>query len=1075
MKSAFSKLNKIGFLHIGVIQNQPSGVTRYGCLLAEEQKKLSKVEVREASVTLTSDKVQNIRKIKHAFNVLNDCDLIHLQFSPNLWKKLPIKSLILILFKQLQVPLILTLHDTSYLNYFTQFKYELFRRRNSNTSAVLTQLNEIIKQLILLFYLMQKSSKIIIHSSVEFEFLPLGFFWRNKINIIPHFAEDRKLAVSATYAKKILGLENCLVVTILGFIFNRKGYDLAIESASQFPEGTKLILAGGPAAGNEAYLHQLLAKVDKKGLKKNILVTGFLSDEEQDLYIAATDIALAPYRSMSASGSISTWIGAEKPLILASDLPEISNFNKKVPGVIQKFSPYTPDALAAKVGYLSTQLHEHSGTELVSRLKSSITIEQVARLYLTNYNKVAKNNILTHFEFLPIQNQSSHQTLRVSIVVPVRNNRKGIEKLLNSLESLDFPRQDFEIIIVDNGSEDETLNFLRSKKDIRLLFENHKISSYAARNVGIEASLGQILAFTDSDCEVDPQWLKRALLEMGPLGYDIVSGKIQRRLTGELSASNLIDDCLYLRNDLYYKQGVSATANTFIKKKCFESIGLFPDILKGGGDWVWTAHATRAGFKLGYFPEAVIYHQTHDFISLAKKFFRGGTCYKEVSFSIDPTGKYYKNGIRNLWRLKSLSFCKKKLAHTFSNTVSIYPLKSFVILNALQIIKLIGVVGGMLGLNKAKHFRSPDSHLKLALNIPMNSFNPYQYLFYEQLTKAQIELIRLPSQANIRDLLFKDISIFHIHWCAMKKRSFFFGWIDIGQFALILLICKWRGIQIWWTAHNLMPHDTKYPRLQLIKRLVVSHLSDLILVHSEGAKELLASSFHVSKEKMVLLHHGTYETYYLNSESPWRSKTILEIPSDKVVFLYFGQMRRYKNIDTLIRAFRQFDFPNALLLICGNCFDEAYIKEIMGLAEGDSRIVIRAEYIDVVGVSRYFNAADCVVLPYRDIFTSGCAMLAKTFKKFLIMKDCSFAREYFNEKNSMLIKEPDVDGIKKAFIDFILNRDSLDKIQDTDAYSWQNSVMKFLKEEKVLQVLSNLRLRQLKVKSFSSKLMSFFC
>src|SRR5262249_30020014 len=92
---------------------------------------------------------------------------------------------------------------------------------------------------------------------------------------------------------------------------------------------------------------------------------------------------------------------------------------------------------------------------------------------------------------------------RVSIVVPALNAEQTIDETLSSLSLLNYP--DYEVIVVNDGSNDNTGTLARRHKVRVIDTQNQGLS--AARNVGIEAATGDIVAFIDSDAFPDPDWL----------------------------------------------------------------------------------------------------------------------------------------------------------------------------------------------------------------------------------------------------------------------------------------------------------------------------------------------------------------------------------------------------------------------------------------------------------------------------------------------------------------------------------------------------------------------------------------
>ena len=93
----------------------------------------------------------------------------------------------------------------------------------------------------------------------------------------------------------------------------------------------------------------------------------------------------------------------------------------------------------------------------------------------------------------------------VSVIVPVYNRGEAIGKCIKSLLAQEYPKKKLEIIIVDNNSNDKTKDTIK-KYPVKYLLEKEK-GSYAARNKGIEHAKGEIIAFTDSDCIADKQWV----------------------------------------------------------------------------------------------------------------------------------------------------------------------------------------------------------------------------------------------------------------------------------------------------------------------------------------------------------------------------------------------------------------------------------------------------------------------------------------------------------------------------------------------------------------------------------------
>lgn len=103
---------------------------------------------------------------------------------------------------------------------------------------------------------------------------------------------------------------------------------------------------------------------------------------------------------------------------------------------------------------------------------------------------------------------STGPTCRISVVMPVYNAAAYLDRVITALEDQTYDRSLYEIVLIDNNSTDDSLAIAKRYPSVTLLQEA-KQGSYSARNRGILASSGDIIAFTDSDCVISPDWLSR--------------------------------------------------------------------------------------------------------------------------------------------------------------------------------------------------------------------------------------------------------------------------------------------------------------------------------------------------------------------------------------------------------------------------------------------------------------------------------------------------------------------------------------------------------------------------------------
>ncbi len=200
--------------------------------------------------------------------------------------------------------------------------------------------------------------------------------------------------------------------------------------------------------------------------------------------------------------------------------------------------------------------------------------------------------------------------MRFSIVVPVFDNAVDLGRCLESIGRLDYDRDRYEVIVVDNGSTDGSADVARAFGAI-CLEERDFQSSYAARNRGIRAARGEFVAFTDSDCVVDPNWLAAIDAATADAVAGCFAGEILS-VTPETLIERFSDEIGLLRQrgplSGWHFKPYAQTANAVYRRRVFDEIGLFDPTMKSGGDAVlaWRM-LDRTAHTIVFVPDAVVY------------------------------------------------------------------------------------------------------------------------------------------------------------------------------------------------------------------------------------------------------------------------------------------------------------------------------------------------------------------------------------------------------------------------------------------------------------------------------------
>ena len=170
-----------------------------------------------------------------------------------------------------------------------------------------------------------------------------------------------------------------------------------------------------------------------------------------------------------------------------------------------------------------------------------------------------------------------------SVIVPCFNNERHLRRCIEALFAQTCPKDRYEVILIDNNSTDRSLEIARSFPELVVLEEEIQ-SSYAARNRGVRQSRGEILAFTDSDCEVSPTWLEEIAFSLADPAAAVVLGGVRNAresfplsILADYEAQKAEYVCTRQDRRLYY----AYTNNMAVRREVFERCGPFMQIARG--------------------------------------------------------------------------------------------------------------------------------------------------------------------------------------------------------------------------------------------------------------------------------------------------------------------------------------------------------------------------------------------------------------------------------------------------------------------------------------------------------------
>lgn len=199
--------------------------------------------------------------------------------------------------------------------------------------------------------------------------------------------------------------------------------------------------------------------------------------------------------------------------------------------------------------------------------------------------------------------------MKLSVIIPTRNRRELLKECLNCLLNQDFPKDDYEIIVVDDGSSDGTKELLDELSANIKCFRQERKGPATARNVGIKKSKGDVIAFLDDDCLVERSWVTQMVEYQRRLPETIgVAGKFRVMKSNPVSEFSLsLEDRTSMDDARYFKP--SLINHTSFKKKVFERIMFNESFHDAAGEDVeFNYRLYRENLKVLFAPNIIARH-----------------------------------------------------------------------------------------------------------------------------------------------------------------------------------------------------------------------------------------------------------------------------------------------------------------------------------------------------------------------------------------------------------------------------------------------------------------------------------
>lgn len=266
---------------------------------------------------------------------------------------------------------------------------------------------------------------------------------------------------------------------------------------------------------------------------------------------------------------------------------------------------------------------------------------------------------------------------KVSIIIPTLNRASYLKNALISTLNQSFPKDEYEIIVIDNGSTDNTkqvIEDLNQAHNNRIrYFYDARPGLHIGRHLGAKHAYGEILLYGDDDIIASPEWVKEVYACYSKKEVGAAGGKIIPKFesdppewlrhfhSGYLSLLDLGDEYLEINTNQIYGCNLSIRKDVLFELGGFNPDGMPPDLIKyrGDGETALMTRVVEGGYKTVYNPKACVYHVIPS-SRLTIDYFKRRSFNQGVSDSFSLIKKYGKidGNIYRIW-LSNINIVRK--------------------------------------------------------------------------------------------------------------------------------------------------------------------------------------------------------------------------------------------------------------------------------------------------------------------------------------------------------------------------------------------------------------------------------
>lgn len=317
-----------------------------------------------------------------------------------------------------------------------------------------------------------------------------------------------------------------------------------------------------------------------------------------------------------------------------------------------------------------------------------------------------------------------------------------------------------------------------------------------------------------------------------------------------------------------------------------------------------------------------------------------------------------------------------------------------------------------------------ETDLDTKFSFPFRTVKPFKKIYGKENKLIRGFRYAIGAWNTARDAAKSGAEVVHFHVYHFAAREY-----------LNFFLFRRKKFKVVATIHDIESFDKYGQEIDQGKYIKFRRAIDQIIVHSDYAKTSLKKYFPDFPERNIhIVPHGDSDFLYNTPIAKEEARKKLGLPADQKLVLFFGQIKKVKGLDVLLRAHAivRDKMPGVKLLVVGKPWKveqdefDAIVKE----KNLEKDCILNYAYVPNEIIPYYFAAADIVTLPYREIYSSGVMIRSLDYSAAIISSDLdTFKKIIVEGENGVMFRNEDEKDLAEKIMMLLQDEEKMKRLR----------------------------------------------